>query len=66
MAAREPISLVKAEDSHAQTYPAEPERFTETEIDEFLLWSVKQGSSDITIQSERQVYNEIHGALMLG
>ncbi len=66
MAAREPISLVKAEDSHAQTYPSEPDRFNETEIDPFLLWCVKQGSSDITIQSERQVYNEIHGALHPG
>ncbi|MBG78153.1 MAG: ATPase [Alphaproteobacteria bacterium] len=66
MAAREPISLVKAEDTHAQTYPSEPERFTENEIDDFLLWCVKQGSSDITIQSERQVYNEIHGLLHPG
>lgn len=66
MAAREPISLVKAEDTHAQTYPGEPERFTENEIDPFLLWCVKQGSSDITIQSERQVYNEIHGILHPG
>ena len=66
MATREPISLVKAEDTHAQTYPKEPERFIEPEIDPFLLWCVKQGSSDITIQSERQVYNEIHGVLHPG
>lgn len=66
MATREPISLVKAEDTHAQTYDKEPERFTEIDIDPFLLWCVKQGSSDITIQSERQVYNEIHGTLHPG
>jgi defect-in-organelle-trafficking protein DotB len=66
MAARKPISLVKAEDTEAQTYPDEPERFTEDNIDAFLLWCVQQGSSDITIQSERQVYNEIHGHLYPG
>ena len=63
MATRAPISLIKAEDTDAQTYPNEPDRFTGDHVDEFLLWCVKQGSSDISIQSERQVYNEIHGTL---
>ncbi len=66
MATRKPISLVKSEDSHAETWPDEPGRFTADLIDTFLLWCVKQGSSDITIQSERQVYNEIHGELYPG
>ena len=63
MAARKPISLVKAEDTAAQTWPDEPNRFTAEHIDSFLLWCVKQGASDISIQSERQIYNEIHGHL---
>ncbi len=63
MGTRKPISLAKAEDTHAQTYDNEPERYTEVDIDPFLIWCVKQGSSDITIQSERQVYNDIHGTL---
>jgi defect-in-organelle-trafficking protein DotB len=63
MATRAPISLIKKEDASSQTYPKEPNRFTGDYIDAFLLWCVKQGSSDITVQSERQVYNEIHGIL---
>jgi defect-in-organelle-trafficking protein DotB len=63
MAARKPISLVKKEDASSQTWPDEPNRFTEDMIDPFLLWCVKQGASDISIQSDRQPYNEIHGHL---
>lgn len=66
MATRKPISLIKKEDSAAQTWPEEPNRFTEDMIDPFLLWCVKQGASDITIQSDRQPYNEIHGHLYPG
>lgn len=63
MAARKPISLVKAQDAQAQTWPDEPSRFVEDYVDPFILWCVKQGTSDITIQSDRPVYNEIHGVL---
>ena len=63
MATRKPISLVKAEDSQAQTWPDEPNRFVEDYVDPLILWCVKQGSSDISIQSDRPVYNEIHGVL---
>jgi defect-in-organelle-trafficking protein DotB len=63
MAARKPISLVKKEDASSLTWPEEPNRFTEDMIDPFLLWCVKQGASDISIQSDRQPYNEIHGQL---
>ncbi|MFP4313405.1 MAG: type IV pilus twitching motility protein PilT [Alphaproteobacteria bacterium] len=66
MATRKPISLVKAEDAQAATWPDEPSRFTEDFIDPFILWCVKQGSSDISIQSDRPVYNEIHGVLYPG
>ncbi|PCJ00819.1 MAG: ATPase [Alphaproteobacteria bacterium] len=66
MEARKPVSLVKAEDSHAATWPDEPQRFAATDVDDFLLWCVKQNSSDITIQSERPVYNDIGGELYPG
>ena len=66
MAARKPISLVKAKDEQAKTWPDEPSRFTEDAVDPFILWCVKQGSSDISIQSDRPVYNEIHGVLYPG
>ncbi len=63
MATRKPISLLKSEDSFAETWPDEPDRFTEDFVDTFLLWCVKQNSSDVTIQTDRPVYNEIHGTL---
>lgn len=63
MATRKPISLLKSEDSFAETWSKEPNRFLEEHVDEFLLWCVKQNSSDITIQTDRPVYNEIHGIL---
>lgn len=66
MATRKPISLVKSEDAQAATWPDEPSRFTEDFVDPFILWCVKQGSSDISIQSDRPVYNEIHGVLYPG
>ncbi|MFN3700823.1 MAG: type IV pilus twitching motility protein PilT [Alphaproteobacteria bacterium] len=66
MATRKPISLVKAKDAQAATWPDEPSRFTEDHVDPFIMWCVKQGSSDVTIQSDRPVYNEIHGTLYPG
>jgi len=66
MEARKPVSLVKSGDSHAETWPDEPQRFSQDDIDDFLLWCVKQNSSDITIQSERPAYNEIGGELYPG
>ncbi|MCB1721738.1 MAG: Flp pilus assembly complex ATPase component TadA [Alphaproteobacteria bacterium] len=66
MAARKPISLLKPEDNFAETWPEEPDRFTEELVDPALLWCVKQNSSDITIQSDRPIYNEIHGTLYPG
>ncbi|MCB1562814.1 MAG: Flp pilus assembly complex ATPase component TadA [Alphaproteobacteria bacterium] len=63
MATRKPISLLKSADNFAETWPDEPDRFTEVHIDQFLLWCVKQNASDITIQTDRPVYNEIHGVL---
>ena len=66
MAARKPISLVKGADSHGATWPDEPDRFIEDSVDPFLRWAVKKGASDITLQSDRPAYLEIHGVLYPG
>lgn len=66
MEPRKPISLLKSQDNFAQTWPQEPDRFTEEDVDPLLLWCVKQGSSDISIQSDRPVYNDISGTLYPG
>ncbi|MEM6810935.1 MAG: ATPase, T2SS/T4P/T4SS family [Pseudomonadota bacterium] len=63
MVARKPISLLKGKNNIAETFPNEPARFTDDMIDDFLLWCVKKNSSDITIQTDRPVYNEIYGTL---
>ncbi len=66
MEARKPISLLKPEDNFAETWAEEPDRFHEDHVDAFLLWCVKQNASDITIQTDRPAYNEIHGVLYPG
>ena len=66
MEARKPISLLKEQDNFAATWPEETERFTADMVDPLLLWCVKQNASDISIQSDRPVYNEIHGTLYPG
>ncbi len=63
MAPREPITLIKASDTKGRTWPDEPSRLREEDIDPFLLWSVKQDSSDITFQSDRPIYHEVGGVL---
>jgi defect-in-organelle-trafficking protein DotB len=66
MATRQPISLLKGENNAAETWPDEPVRFLEEHVDPFLLWCIEKGSSDVTIQSDRPVYNEISGKLYPG
>lgn len=66
MAARKPISLAKGKDNYAVTWPDEPPRFTHDTIDPFLLWSVKRGASDINLQSDRPIYQELDGVLYPG
>lgn len=66
MVARKPISLLKGKDHIAETWPDEPGRFTDKDVDPFILWCVKRNSSDITIQTDRPVYNEIYGTLYPG
>lgn len=61
---RKPVSLLKKGiDDVKETWPDEPDRFTENHIDSFLIWCVEKGSSDVTFQSNRRVYNEINGIL---
>ncbi len=63
MAARKPVSLTKGDQSLVQTWPDEPHRFTEEHIDTFLMWCVRKGTSDVSIQTDRPVYTEVHGIL---
>lgn len=63
MATRKPISLKKAGQGPGDVWPDEPDRFTPEHVDPLLLWCIDQGASDITIQSDRPVYNDIHGKL---
>lgn len=64
MEAGRPVSLLKKGiDDLKETWPGEPDRFLEHHIDPFLLWCVKKGASDITFQSNRAVFSEIHGVL---
>lgn len=66
MVTRKPISLLKAKDNIAETWPDEQPRFIDDMVDNFLLWCVKKNSSDVTIQTDRPVYNEIYGTLYPG
>tara|TARA_B100000686_G_scaffold354937_1_gene468339 strand:- start:1393 stop:2565 length:1173 start_codon:yes stop_codon:yes gene_type:complete len=61
---KKPVSLLKKGiDDVKETWPDEPDRFAENHIDPFLIWAVEKGSSDVTFQSNRRVYNEINGVL---
>lgn len=66
MVARKPVSLLKSKDSIAETWPDEPSRFTDPHIDPFIMWCVKKNASDISIQTDRPIYNEIYGTLYPG
>lgn len=62
-----PVSLLKKGiDDLKETWPSEPNRFAESDVDSFLMWCVGKKSSDITFQSNRPVYNEIYGILYPG
>lgn len=64
MEAGRPVSLLKkGVDDLKETWPGEPDRFLESHVDPFLLWCVKRNASDITFQTNRSVYSEIHGTL---
>lgn len=44
-------------------YPDEPARFTSRDGAGLLVWATQQGASDITIQSDEQVFAEIYGKM---
>lgn len=46
-----------------ETWPDEPMRFQESHVDDLLIWSVQRKTSDISIQTDRPVYNDISGTL---
>jgi defect-in-organelle-trafficking protein DotB len=46
-----------------ETWPEEPMRFVESHVDPVLLWSVMRKTSDITIQTDRPLFNDISGTL---
>ena len=48
------------------TYPNESMRLLDSEIDDLLLWCVRQKSSDISFQTDRPLYNDIAGTLRPG
>lgn len=45
------------------TWPDEPLRIGEEHLDNLLLWSARQKSSDTTLQTDRPVYIEVDGIL---
>ena len=47
----------------ASSWPGEPARLRVDDIDALILWCVEQKASDISIQSDRPVFIEVHGAL---
>jgi len=44
-------------------YNKEPARFSQIDVEPFILWCVSQEASDITIQNEEQIICEIHGKM---
>jgi defect-in-organelle-trafficking protein DotB len=44
-------------------YPGEPHRFSSRDGAALLVWATLQGASDITIQSDEQVFAEIYGKM---
>lgn len=45
------------------TWPDEPLRFSETHVDELLVWGARKEASDITLQTDRPAYIEVDGVL---
>lgn len=42
-------------------YPNEPSRFTGRDVEPFFIWATQQGASDISIQTDKRIFLEIHG-----
>lgn len=54
---------INLEPMPADYWPDEPPRLREENVDDMLMWGVRKGASDITVQTDRQLYGEISGAL---
>lgn len=63
MATRKPVSLKKGMAGSGFIWPDEPDRFLEDHIDKALMYCAQQGASDITIQTDRPIYADVHGQL---
>lgn len=44
-------------------YPNEPARFARHDVEALFLWATEQGASDITIQTNEQIFIEVHGKM---
>jgi len=45
------------------TWPEEPLRILGDHVDGMLVWCVQKGASDITIQTDRPIFIEVHGTI---
>ncbi|MDR3450764.1 MAG: ATPase, T2SS/T4P/T4SS family [Alphaproteobacteria bacterium] len=54
---------IKAMEKKIGTWPDEPLRIGEDNLDDLLLWSSRQGASDTSLQTDRPVYIEVDGIL---
>ncbi len=61
--ATQSIDFTGARQEMVATWPNEPMRFREEDLDPLFLWCVEQRASDITIQTDRPIYMEVDGAL---
>lgn len=60
----DPPQGTPSEDAEAKLlYPREPSRFTGNDLDELLLFCVRNQASDVTIQTGERVIADIHGRL---
>lgn len=46
-----------------EPWPKEPPRFTEEHVDELIMYCVQNQASDISLQTDRPAYGDIHGYL---
>jgi defect-in-organelle-trafficking protein DotB len=53
----------QSEEDPDDTWPDEPNRFTENHVDDLLIWCVQRKTSDISVQTDRPIYNDISGVL---
>lgn len=52
---------IKEDEFKPLIYESAPTRFGINDIEDFVIWAVKQGTSDITIQTDENIICDIHG-----